>query len=186
MPAQRPENRSPEMARRPNAQIRLYVATSIDGFIADAHGSVDWLANYPGEPVLFERFTRDIGTIVSGRTTYDQGHDLGWPAGIPTIVVTSRALETAPNVTAYDGPLDALIAQLRAKDDDVWVIGGGRLMAAFLGAGAVDRMAVFVVPIALGAGTPLFAGLQRPHLLRFVSAGPHGDAGIIRLIYEPL
>jgi dihydrofolate reductase len=134
--------------------------------------------------VLFARFTRDIGTVVSGRTTYDQAHDHGWPA-IPTIVVTSRALAPAPDVRAYDGPLDGLIAELRANERDAWVIGGGRLMAAFLDAGAIDRMAIFVVPIALGRGTPLFAGLRRPHTLRFVSAGPHGDGGIIRLVYEP-
>ncbi len=167
------------------AEIRLYVATSIDGFIADERGSVDWLAAYPGEPVLFERFTRDIGTIVSGRTTYDQGRDIGWPAGKSTIVVTSRPLPPAPDVTAYDGPLDSLVARLRAQHDDIWVIGGGKLMAAFLDAGAVDRLAIFVVPIALGRGTPLFAGLERRHPLRFVSAGPHGESGIIRLIYEP-
>jgi dihydrofolate reductase len=169
----------------PRAEIRLYVATSIDGFIADEQGSVDWLAPYPNDPVLFERFTRDIGTIVSGRTTYDQGRDLGWPPGIPTIVVTSRPLQPAPNVSAFGGPLPALIEDLRAAERDVWVIGGGRLMAAFLDAGAVDRMAIFVIPVALGRGTPLFAGLERRHGLRFVSAGPHGDSGIIRLIYEP-
>jgi len=167
------------------AEIRLYVATSIDGFIADEHGSVDWLAPYPNDPVLFERFTRDIGTIVSGRTTYDQGRRLGWPQGIPTIVVTSRPLEPAPQVSAFGGRLDTLIADLRATERDVWVIGGGRLMASFLDAGAVDRMAIFVVPVVLGRGTPLFAGLQRPQTLRFVSAGPHGEDGIIRLIYEP-
>jgi dihydrofolate reductase len=166
------------------ADIRLYVATSIDGFIADEHGNVDWLTAYPADPALLERFTRDIGTIVSGRTTYDQGRDLGWPS-IPTIVVTSRPLAPAPNVSAFGGPLDTLIADLRAVERDVWVIGGGRLMASFLDAGAVDRMAIFVIPIVLGRGTPLFAGLQRPHGLRFVSAGPHGDNGIIRLIYEP-
>ncbi len=135
--------------------------------------------------MLFERFTRDIGTIVSGRTTYDQGREHGWPQGIPTIVVTSRPLDPAPHVSAFGGPLEALIADLRATQRDVWVIGGGRLMAAFLDAGAIDRMAIFVVPIVLGRGTPLFAGLQQRHALRFVSAGPHGDGGIIRLVYEP-
>jgi dihydrofolate reductase len=174
-----------ERRMTPRAEIRLYVATSIDGFIADEHGSVDWLAPYPNDPVLFERFTRDIGTIVSGRTTYDQGRDLGWPPGIPTIVVTSRPLQPAPSVSAFGGALPTLIADLRAAERDVWVIGGGRLMAAFLDAGAVDRMAIFVIPIALGRGTPLFAGLERRHGLRFVSAGPHGDSGIIRLVYEP-
>ena len=167
------------------AEIRFYVATSIDGFIADEHGSIDWLAPYPNDPVLFERFTREIGTIVSGRITYDQGRRLGWPAGIPTIVATSRPLDPAPNVSAYGGPLEDLIADLRAAERDVWVIGGGRLMGAFLDAGAVDRMAIFIIPIVLGRGTPLFAGLHERHDLRFVSAGPHGDHGIIRLIYEP-
>ena len=66
------------------------------------------------------------------------------------------------------------------------MIGGGRLMAAFLDADAVDRIILFVVPHALGAGTPLLAGLRHPRPLRFISAGPHGDDGIIRLIYEPI
>ncbi len=170
------------------ASIRLYVAISIDGFIADAQGSVDWLDAYPPVPVAFARFIEDIGTIVSGRTTYENGRDRGWPAAPHTIVVTSRPLASAPNVSTHGGPVADLIAHVRALDDerDVWVIGGGRLMAAFLDADAVDRIIVFVVPHALGAGTPLFAGLERARPLRFVSAGPHGDAGIIRLIYEPL
>jgi dihydrofolate reductase len=170
------------------ASIRLYVAISIDGFIADAQGSVEWLEAYPPVPVAFSRFIDGVGTIVSGRTTYDNGRDRGWPAAPQTIVVTSRPLADAPNVTAYDGPLDALIARLLDAVDerDVWVIGGGRLMAAFLDADAVDRIILFVVPHVLGSGTPLFSGLRRPRPLRFVSAGPHGDDGIIRLIYEPL
>ena len=169
------------------ASIRLYVAISIDGFIADARGSVDWLDAYPPVPVAFSRFIESVGTIVSGRTTYDNGRDRGWPAAPRTIVVTSRPLAYAPNVSAYDGPLDALIARLLAADEkDVWVIGGGRLMAAFLDADAVERIILFVIPHVLGAGTPLFSGLRRPRPLRFVSAGPHGDNGIIRLIYEPV
>jgi dihydrofolate reductase len=167
------------------AQIRLYVAVSIDGFIADERGSLDWLAAFPTERELLERFTRDIGTIVSGRTTYEQGRELGWPPGIPTIVVTSRPLDAAPGVEAYGGSLEALIARLRGAERDVWVIGGGRLMAAFLDAGAVDRMAIFIVPVVLGRGTPIFSGVQRQHQLQFVSAGPHGDGGIIRIIYAP-
>jgi len=170
------------------ASIRLYVAISIDGFIADARGSVDWLDAYPPVPVAFARFIDDVGTIVSGRTTYENGRDRGWPVAPHTIVVTSRALEPAPNVSTHTGPLDDLIAHLKASDDakNVWVIGGGRLMAAFLDADAVDRIILFVVPHALGAGTPLLAGLRRPRPLRFISAGPHGDDGIIRLIYEPI
>jgi dihydrofolate reductase len=80
------------------ASIRLYVAISIDGFIADAQGSVEWLEAYPPVPVAFSRFIDGVGTIVSGRTTYDNGRDRGWPAAPQTIVVTSR--RTSPPTTA--------------------------------------------------------------------------------------
>jgi len=169
-------------------RIRIYAAISVDGFIADAAGSVDWLDAYPAEPVLFGRFIEDVGTIVCGRATYENGRNRGWPAGPRTIVLTSRPLDAAPNVETRPGPVGALIDELRERDDarDVWLMGGGRLLAAFLDADAVDQIIVFIVPHVLGSGVPLFDGLMRARRLRFVSAGPHGDAGIIRLIYEPI
>lgn len=143
--------------------IRGYMAASLDGYIADRNGSYDFLSRYDGVDYGFGGFMDEIGTCVFGRTTYDQSLAApgdAWPfAGKRSIVVTSRPLAGgAPGVELWNrGAGPELVRHLRAATGgDVWIVGGGKLQAAFFAMDAIDRMEACVIPVLLGDGVPMF------------------------------
>jgi dihydrofolate reductase len=172
------------------ARIVGYIATSLDGFIADANESLEWLEGR-GDATLGEHdyklFITRIRTVVMGRTTYDWLIRSGavWPyAEQRTIVVTSRPIvdPSAPIETRTD--IDALVTELRALEDgDVWMVGGGRLQMTFLERGALDEVEIYIASSMIGGGYPLFppTGFRAsPTLLSAKSLG----GGMARLHYR--
>jgi dihydrofolate reductase len=144
------------------ARIVGYIATSLDGFIVDADGSLQWL--YEAAVELgehhYEIFINRIATLVMGRATYDWLLKEGVPAPYPnqrTIVVTSRPLDAPPEIEIWSKGIDPLIAELRALDNgDVWMLGGGQLQMAFIERGALDEIEIYLMPRIIGGGAPLF------------------------------
>lgn len=168
------------------SRVRVYIATSIDGFIAGPADELDWLGDpspdgeLPPGVVGFGAFMAEVGAMVMGRRTYDVVRGMGgdWPYGAtPILVRTTRPLdaEAPPTVTPIAGTIEACLdaAAELAAGRDVYVDGGATVRAA-LDAGRVDDLIVTVAPILLGRGVPLFAGLQRRHPLVIVS---HLDYG---------
>ncbi len=164
------------------ARILGYIATSLDGYIADRAESLDWLTGpsdpEPGED-SYEFFIKRIRTIVMGRTTYDWLIRSGaaWPyAGQRVIVVTSRPLPDPPAPIQTRSDVDALVAELRGLEDgDVWMAGGGKLQMAFLERGGLDEIEIYVASALLGGGFPLFppTGLRAtPKLVSARMLGP--------------
>jgi dihydrofolate reductase len=146
--------------------VRYQVAISLDGFIAPKDGSADWLNPYgkvAGEVV--GPWMKQIGGIVMGRATYDQGQAMGggmW-GGTPTLVMTSRALprKKAEELEAADNMDDGLKRlKARVAKGDIWLFGGGRTAGRFLAAGLVDMIELTTVPVVLGAGRTLFDGVS--------------------------
>ncbi|MFA7429533.1 MAG: dihydrofolate reductase family protein [Rhodospirillaceae bacterium] len=142
----------------PDVTFRLYAATSLDGFIADAEGGIAWLSDYNGEDYGTEAFMVSVDALVMGRATYDQVRTFGdWPyPGKRVWVLTTQPLDEGapPGVKAMADPA-ALVETLRTRGGLVWIVGGGQTVLAFLDLGAVDEIEVFVMPILLGAGVPL-------------------------------
>jgi dihydrofolate reductase len=172
----------------PRPRIRLYAAVSLDGFIADTSGSVEWLHPYEAEDVGFTAFLAQIGTIVSGRRSYDQARSFNvWPyAGKRIIVLTHRPLEADPpaGVETYSGDITALVERLkRESDGDIWILGGATVAQDFLERGLVDRIELFIVPVLLGGGVRLFAGSEGMRTLAFSEAKSFRN-GIVGLIYD--
>ncbi|MEM8588624.1 MAG: dihydrofolate reductase family protein [Pseudomonadota bacterium] len=146
------------------ASIRGYIAMSLDGYIAAADGSLDWLTRYDGLELGafgYDRFVDGVRTVVMGRGTYDAiaGFDVGWPYGDRwAIVVTSSPIdEPVGPVQIWRDGVDGLVRHLRQlEDDDVWLVGGGRLQQAFIERGALDDLSLFIMPELLGGGARLF------------------------------
>ena len=143
------------------AVIRGFVAASLDGYVADRGGGLEGLAPFVGVDHDHRRFIDQVGTVVMGRRTYDLIPSLGvgWPyAGKRGLVLTSgRGSSVRERVRFWTNGLPALIAYLRDLDDgDVWVVGGGRLLAGMIEAGALDRLELLVAPVLLGEGVSLF------------------------------
>lgn len=168
------------------AMVRVYIACSVDGFIAEEGGGVSFLeraqqdegGNLPtpqkdGPGIEYEAFMADVGAMLMGRSTFDvvDGFDIPWPYGeLPVLVATTRPLQApTPQVRATKGSIEALIeeAKAAAKGKDVY-LDGGQLIRQALDAGLIDELIVTMVPIILGKGIPLFAGMQQEHLLDFV------------------
>ena len=169
-------------------RIRLYMAVSLDGFIADSAGGVGWLQPYEAEDVGFGAFLGEIDAIVSGRRTYDQAGGLGsWPyAGKRMVVLSHRPLAPgAPDgVETYTGNIVSLADALtRETDGDIWLLGGASVAQDFLERNLVDRIELYLIPILLGDGVRLFG--PRGHSRTLASSeAKHFPNGIIGLFYE--
>ncbi len=172
------------------ARIVGYIASSIDGFVADASESLDWLTD-AGKADLgqydYAHFIKRIRTIVMGRATYDWLVNEGspWPyADMRVIIVTSRPLSGLPAGAEVRSDIDALIAELRAlSDGDVWMAGGGRLQMAFLERNALDEIEIYIASRIIGGGRPLFPATGFHASARLVSAQSFGTE-IARLHYR--
>ena len=145
------------------ARILGYIATSLDGFIADKDEGLKWLMERKDVELGefdYNLFIKGIRTVVMGRTTYEwmvrQGID--WPYKEQrSIVVTSRPIDTSVGNVDVRSDVDALVRELRALNDgDVWMLGGGKLQMAFIERGALDEIEVYVMSTLLGGGYPLF------------------------------
>ena len=156
------------------AKIVGYIAASLDGFIADEDGNLDWLFKY-GDADLGEH---DYRSFIKSKS------DEPWAYGDQRcIVVTSRPIGNPKGPLEIRHDVDALIAELRALDDgDVWMLGGGQLQMAFLERGALDEIEIYVMPELIGGGMPLFppTGFKASPVL--LSAKTL-DRGCVRLHY---
>lgn len=168
------------------ARVHLFVAMSLDGYVAALDGGVGWLDPYADAREAFGPFVKTVGAAVMGRTTYDHALAGGYADfGMPTWVVTHRPLEPGAKATAYEGGLAELVDEIRGKTrGDIWLVGGGRLARAFHEADLVDLWTVSIIPTLLGAGLPLFppAGMAERRLTLFDST--IYPSGVAELRYE--
>lgn len=171
------------------AKILGYIATSLDGFIATANGSLDWLFKYDGMDLGehdYGVFIKRIRTVVMGRGTYDflSADGAPWAYGDQRVlVVTSRPIADPKGPLETRDDVEALIAELRALDDgDVWVLGGGQLQTAFIERDALDEIEIYVMPELIGGGRPLFPPTGFTASPRLIDAKPL-DRGCVRLHY---
>ncbi len=167
-------------------RFRIFIAQSLDGYIARPDGAIDWLRPFDSVDYGYESFLTEIGTIVMGRKSYELTCSFGeWPyAAARTLVVTSNALVDAPpNVTRVGPEVGRLVTALRAAGGkDVWVMGGAMTIGAFLEGQVIDRIDLFVVPVLLGYGVPLFSGGRPDTPLKFAGTQTY-DKGLVRLSY---
>jgi dihydrofolate reductase len=148
--------------------IRTHIGVSLDGFVATPDGLPAWdiMPTFgPGSHGIAE-LMEQCDAVVMGRTSFDQGFQdwlANWPwPGKQIYVLTSRPLPAnapAAGVIASKGGPTGLLEQLRAARlaRDVQLLGGPRIIQAFLALGAIDRLGMVVLPVLLGKGIPLFA-----------------------------
>ena len=151
-------------------KIILYIATSLDGFIADINGGVDWLPHPKDdaeiEAVGYKDLMERIDTILMGSRSYKQilsFGDWGWPDK-HTYVFTSQQLETdKPYISiTHDSPLEFMASlKERKSDKDIWLLGGAELAQSFAQEGLIDEIILTIVPQALGTGIPLGLSFEK-------------------------
>jgi dihydrofolate reductase len=167
-----------------------YTATTLDGFIADAHDSLDWLFVQDLDaagPMNYAAFIADVGALAMGATTYEwirgrieAGTDK-WSYPMPTVVFTHRDLPVidGADLRFVRGDPAAVHADLvaAAGGRDVWVVGGGDLAGQFADVGLLDEVVVSIAPVTLGAGRPLF---PRRYALRTLEVARNGAFACVR------
>ncbi|MRN52706.1 dihydrofolate reductase family protein [Paenibacillus monticola] len=143
-------------------KVVLYIATSLDGYIAKLDGSVEWLNDVEGDGVDngYAAFYDTVGTVVMGRLTYDVVLELEeeFPyKGKPCYVLSRSQHLEAPHVIFTDEAVDTLIPRLKASSaGDVWLVGGGQLVQLFLEKRLIDTIHITIIPKVLGEGIELF------------------------------
>ena len=144
-------------------KITYYVAASIDGYIADADGGVDWLPQGDPQDYGYTEFYGGVEALVMGRRTYDQVLEFGqWPySGKTTYVFTSHAPAENPYGVRFVSdtePEEFIRTTASEYSGTIWLVGGGNLAEQFRRAGLIDEYLVHVIPVILGRGIPLFGG----------------------------
>jgi len=152
----------------------IYIATSLDGYIADKNGGIAWLDSVPipeNEDMGYYKFTEDIDALVMGRNTFETvlGFDVDWPYEKPVFVL-SNSLNEIPEShqgKAYlvKGTMSEILEQIHKKRCLRLYIDGGITIQNFLKEDLIDEMIITVFPIVLGGGAPLFSEL--PNALEF-------------------
>jgi dihydrofolate reductase len=179
------------MMRTPGSMSRVivYIATSLDGFIARRDDDISWLDPFHagGEDYGYADFMKSIGTAVMGGRTYEQSraHPERLLNGVKTYIITRRSLPPAPGIDTelWHGPFTGLVKKIRQEsEDDVYIVGGGQVISGFLDEGLIDEICQFIVPVILKEGIPLYTGLKREISLQLIKAVPY-RSGIVQLRY---
>lgn len=144
-------------------KIKLYIAASIDGYIARIDGDLDWLMEYPINPETnygYNDFYESVDTVIMGGQTYRDilNMDFVWPyKDKTTYVVTRNSMGAKENVHFVTENIIETISELRNQEGkDIWLVGGGKLIVMLLNQNMVDEMIITTIPVVLGNGIPLF------------------------------
>jgi len=166
--------------------ITLFVATSLDGYIAGPDDDLSWL--FTDADYGFEDFFEGVDTLIMGRGTYEVVKSFGkWPYADKANVVVSRRddLEVdTPGTTVWSGDLKELVDNLREDGaEQVWLVGGGELVRSMLHEGLIDRISVSMHPVLLGKGIPLFPdGFPKTSLT--LEDATQYESGLVQLNYH--
>jgi dihydrofolate reductase len=149
----------------------VYIATSLDGYIADKNNQIDWLHEVPNpdhSDLGFNQFINDIDALIMGRNTFDTVLSFGgdWPYTKP-VYVLSNTMKSVPEgyedkVFIVNGKLVDIIQTLKDKNLINLYIDGGATIQSFLKEDLIDELIITTIPILLGGGIPLFGELSAP------------------------
>lgn len=172
-------------------RVSVFIAVSLDGFIARTDGGIDWLSvveDEHGEDYGYGEFIADVDTIVMGRKTFDMVSGFEpWPfAGKRVIVLSHHSLPVTPDgVEAHDGPLPDLILRLGEAGAKRVYLDGGETIRQGLAEDLVDDLTLSHIPVMLGKGRPLF-GPEVPHGRWQLLGARHFGTGLVQATYRRL
>jgi dihydrofolate reductase len=174
--------------------IKLYIATTIDGYIAKPDGNLDWLTSLP-EPESgdygYQDLLNSIESIIMGRITYEEvlGFGIEWPYNdFKTYIVTndSKYMVKTPETFVLNADFKDSVTDMKSKaEKDIWLVGGGKLISAFLENNLIDQMILTIVPKILGEGIRLFPGRTKESDWTLTEVKPF-NTGLVNLTYEKI
>ena len=166
-------------------KIILYIAESLDGYVATKDGGVSWLDEFntvPNADYGYDKFINSIDTVVQGNTTYQQFKDKH--IGKNSYVFShSSATPADDGVTFVKGSTRKFVDSLDEETHhNIWLVGGPNLLASFLNEGQVNELIIFIIPVLLRNGIPLFGNLEiTPQIL--LQSNKAYENGVVELRY---
>ncbi|MBW4541887.1 MAG: dihydrofolate reductase family protein [Myxacorys chilensis ATA2-1-KO14] len=170
-----------------DAKFILYLATTLDGYIASSDGSIEWLTSFEtnGEDNGYIAFYETIDALVMGSATYEQVVGFGdWPYPDKlSYVLTNRNLSTNRNDVVFVSDVKAILEDVKRKGSKrIWIVGGGKVASLFMVQGLIDEHILTLIPIILGAGISLYQAVpeQKLNLVKTTSYA----SGAVELRYK--
>lgn len=175
-------------------KISVFIATSIDGYIAKKNGDIDWLTKFSpptseteDNDCGFSKFFSGIDALVMGKNTYDVvSHFDPWPyQGKRVIVLSSTLASVCKQAELFNGEITQLIENLHSEGIKHIYIDGGATISQFLNAGLVDQLIISIIPVVLGSGIPLFSKINDDKWCQLTSSQVFSN-GLVQLQYETI
>ncbi len=170
-------------------KVILYIAMSLDGYIATNDGDLTWLdaVQVPGEDYGYNAFVSSVDTVIMGRKTYDKvlTFDIPFPhKGRMCYVLSNSKQGVEENVTFYNGDLKVLIADLKSKEGaDIFVDGGANIVNELMKQGLIDKYIISVIPAFLGGGIRLFDDGRPGETLKLLHTAFY-PSGLVQMWYD--
>ncbi len=166
-------------------KVILFIASSLDGYIARQSGDIDWL--FTDQDYGYSEFFASVDTLLMGRKTYEQVLTFGeYPyKGVKSYVFTKNPLFPADsNAEVIREDITEFVEQLRQVDGkNIWLVGGSQLTHALMSQNLVDELILSIHPTILGEGIPLFDNGTTPQSLNLTKCQTY-DSGLVQLSYD--
>lgn len=170
-------------------KLILYIAMSLDGFIATKDDGLDFLSivDKEGEDYGYFEMSATVDTYLVGRKTYDVVMDMvgefQQAETYDCYVLTRQNIPNTENVTFYNGDIEELLASLRSKPGkNIYCDGGGQIVKLLMDRDLIDEYIISVIPTILGDGKRLFVGETLPRSIELVSTKQY-EKGLVQLRY---
>ena len=163
-------------------KIKLFIASSLDGYIAREDGNIDWLPQSGNSG--YDEFYKTIDTVIMGRKTYEQILTFGkYPyEGQKSYVFTKNTEIKKDGTIEFVFETEKLVKELLSSSGkDVWLVGGADLISTFLNFDLIDEIILSIIPIVLGKGIPLFKNIQKEIKFELVKTTQYNE--LVELYY---
>lgn len=174
-------------------QIKLYIATSLDGYIATPDGGVEWLTLFPNlanDDYKYKELLKSVDIILMGGRTYREIIGFGGEWSYrekETYIVSHNNINLTPNEPIHFITENILEEILQLKDNqgkDIWLVGGGELVSMLLNHDLIDEMQICVFPTILGQGIPLFPNKPKESNWKLKSCQTFQDGVVLTTYYK--
>lgn len=171
-------------------KVILYIAVSLDGFIATPDGGIDWLLPYQDSPedYSFKEFHASVGALIMGANSFRKELSFGrWShEGKYCYALSSRPLPVPDDaeVEFYSGDLRILLERIKTESDrNIWLVGGGKVVTQFINEGLLEEMIMHYIPVFLSRGIPLIAAVTTALPLNLVDSKAY-PSDVVKLHYS--
>jgi dihydrofolate reductase len=170
--------------------VILYIAVSLDGYIARLNGDVDWLNDFEnGQDYGYKSFLESIDALLIGRKTYEQILTFGdWPySSKPSWVFSHRKFENKnPEISITSQPPESLLSKFEKKGfNQVWLVGGANLLDYFIKKNLISDYILSIMPTILGQGIPLFTEQHIERKLEIAAIKDYPN-GVVQVHYKSM